>query len=143
MLCRSDRIAWNPECTRKRARATAGNAADRRRLRAKPVHDLVEPPVPRVDEERIDVVRELPRELGRVPAPLGQMDPDLRGPRERPLDERDPMLVDGTGERIDDQRDVGHTWRRPRQGVAYPRIPSSKEPKKRSASASVSWPGRS
>src|SRR5439155_10293717 len=110
VLGRRDGVAWEAEPARKHARAAARNAAERRCAGAEAVRHLVESPVPRVDEDRVDVVPELPRELRRMAAPLRQVRRDITGTPQCFLDERDPVLVNGACEWVDDQRDAGHAW---------------------------------
>src|SRR5581483_11931200 len=143
--CGGDRIGRQAERARENARAAAWQEADRH-VALEPIERLVEAAVAGVHDDRLAVVVERGGdELGRMIRVLGEHDHQVARRLERGLHLGELRLRHMRGERIDDQRDPGQTVSesRARQGVAYPRIPSTSSAVKRSASGSVSDPGRS
>ena len=127
-----DGIAREPERTREHARAASGEESERD-VHLDPVQDLVVRPVTAEDVDRLDLACR-PRDLRGFAR--GGREPGLGPGGQRRLHGRKPVLVDSRRERIDDE-EAAHC------GVAYPRMPSTRIARKRSASSSVSRPGSS
>jgi hypothetical protein len=118
LLGRLERITRETEGAGKNARASARHESQREVVAVDAVQRFVEAAVAREDDQRVGVTCSS-CELDGMLRPLGAHRADVRNAHQRAFDRCGLLVRDLARERIDDQDRTLH-------GVAYPRIPSSR-----------------